>query len=147
MLTLCFLAAVEMKPLTLWACQSVAFIISARVAPFARAIMSRIFAPLLSARGAVALRSDLAADFLLALACFLGAAAFVLFLALGAPFFWLAPFFEGAFPGATVAPCSATAAALSLVSALVMVFLVVLFCACFAHDDSSLRLARKARQK
>ena len=107
MLTLCFLAAVEMKPLTLWACQSVAFMISARVAPLARRIMSRIFAPLLSARGAVALaaRSGFAA-FLLALASFLGAAALALFLALGAPFFWLAPFFEGAFSGATFAPCS-----------------------------------------
>ena len=74
---LCFLAAVEMKPLTLWACQSVAFMISARVAPFARPIISRIFAPLLSARGALALRSGLAA-FLLALASFFGAAALAL---------------------------------------------------------------------
>src|SRR5689334_4935516 len=100
-----------MNPRTLWACQSVAFMISARVAPFARAIMSRIFAPLLSARGAVALaaRSGLAA-FLLVLASFLGAAALALFLALGAPFFRLAPFFEGAFSGAVCAPCSATTA-------------------------------------
>src|SRR5580704_2196307 len=114
MLTLCFLAAVEMKPLTLWACQSVAFMISARVAPFARAIMSRIFAPLLSARGAVALRSGLTA-FFAALATFFGAAALALVpLAvswpLGAPFFWVAAFFEAAFAGATGAPCSATAA-------------------------------------
>jgi len=50
--TLCFLLAVEMKPRTLCACQSVAFMMSARVAPLARAIISRIFAPLLSARGA-----------------------------------------------------------------------------------------------
>src|SRR5580704_9863928 len=63
MLMLCFLAAIEMKPLTLWACQSVAFMISARVAPFARPIISRIFAPLLAPRGVVALRSDLAGAF------------------------------------------------------------------------------------
>jgi hypothetical protein len=37
-------------PRTPWACQSVAFMISASVAPFARPINSRIFAPLLSAR-------------------------------------------------------------------------------------------------
>src|SRR5580704_14782202 len=100
MLMLCFLAAVEMKPLTLWACQSVAFMISARVAPLARPIISRIFAPLLSARGAAALRSGLAA-FLPALAPFFGATALALaplavFLALGTPFFWLAGFFEEA---------------------------------------------------
>src|SRR5215468_1894531 len=85
-LTLCFLPAVLMNPRTLWACQSVAFMISASVAPLTRPIISRIFAPLLSARGAVALRSDLAAAFLLALASFFGAAALALFLALGAPF-------------------------------------------------------------
>src|SRR5580704_18781138 len=91
----CFLAAVERKPRTLWACQSVAFMISASVAPLARAIMSRIFAPLLSARGAVAFLLSFAP----ALAAFLGVAALALapclaplavFLALGAPFFWLA---------------------------------------------------------
>ena len=43
-----------------------------------------------------------------------------------APFFWVAPFFEGAFSGAPCAPCSATAAA-SLVSALVMLVIPVLF--------------------
>src|SRR5689334_14649520 len=112
MLMLCFLAAVEMKPLTLWACQSVAFMISARVAPLARPIMSMIFAPLLSARGALAsfLRAGLAA-FLAALAAFFGGALalapLAVFWPLGAPFFWLAPFFEGAFSGATCAPCSA----------------------------------------
>src|SRR5437879_2147125 len=119
MLTLCFLAAVEMKPLTLWACQSVAFMISAGMAPLTRPIISRIFAPLLSARGAVAFACAGLTDFLLALASFLGAAALALFLALGATFFWLPPFFEGAFPGATCAPCSAPAAVLSLVSAFV----------------------------
>src|SRR5438552_11387664 len=50
----CFLAAVERNPRTLWACQSVAFWISARVAPFGRPISARIFAPLLSARGVLA---------------------------------------------------------------------------------------------
>jgi len=52
-----------------------------------------------------------------ALAAFAGLA---LFLALGAPFFGLAPFFEPPFSGATGAPCSATAATLSVVSALFM---------------------------
>src|ERR1019366_8174783 len=53
-LTSCFFPAVEMKPRTLCACHSVAFMISARVAPLARPISPRIFAPLLSGRGAVA---------------------------------------------------------------------------------------------
>src|SRR5437667_12322633 len=106
MLMLCFLAAVEMKPLTLWACQSVVFMISARVAPLARPIISMIFAPLLSARGALVsfVRAGLAA-FLPALAF----APLAFFWPLGAPFFWLAPFFEGANSRATCAPCSATA--------------------------------------
>src|SRR5713226_8030446 len=102
-----FLAAVEMKPRTLCACQSVAFMISARVAPLARPIMSMIFAPLLSGRGALAsfVRAGLAA-FLPALASFFGVVALVLatlagFSPLGAPFFWLAPFFEVAVSGAT----------------------------------------------
>src|SRR5713226_6083650 len=91
--------------------------ISARVAPLARPIISMIFAPLLSARGALAsfLGAGLAV-FLPALASLFGVAALVLaplavFWPLGAPFFWLAPFFDGAFSGATCAPCSATAAA------------------------------------
>ena len=42
---------------------------------------------------------------------FLGLAPLAVFWPLGAPFFWLAPFFEGAFSGATCAPCSATVAA------------------------------------
>src|ERR1700722_20069873 len=73
----CFLPAVEMKPRTLCACQSVAFWISARVAPLARAIISRIFAPLLSARGAAAFLSGFA-DLLLDLAAFIGVAALAL---------------------------------------------------------------------
>ena|ERR1700722_5143793 len=102
-------------------CQSVAFWISARVAPLARAIMSRIFAPLLSARGAAA--------FLLVfepvLAAFIGTGValppFAVFFALGAPFFWLAAFM-------------AAALSVALVSAVVMC-VGILFCACFAHDD------------
>src|SRR5277367_2212178 len=104
-----------MNPRTLCACQSVAFMISASVAPLARAIISRIFPPLLSARGAATLLAtvDLAAfvpTFAPALAAFVGAAALALasgfaplaaFLALGAPFFWLVAFLAGAFSGAT----------------------------------------------
>src|SRR6266849_11010445 len=130
-----FLAAVEMKPRTLWACQSVAFMISARVAPLARPIMSMIFAPLLSARGALAFSAGAGlAGFLPALASFFGAAAFALaplaaVWPLGAPFFWLAPFFEGAFSGATCAPCSATVAAFSVIVASAFVMVVNPFCA------------------
>ena len=50
----CFLAAVERKPRIECFCQSVAFTISARLAPLGRPISSRISAPLLSARGALA---------------------------------------------------------------------------------------------
>jgi hypothetical protein len=94
-----------MNPRTLCACQSVAFMISARVAPLALAIISRIFAPLLLARGAAALRPGLAAlllAFAPTLAAFFGAgplalapclASLAVFWPLGAPFFWLAPFF------------------------------------------------------
>src|SRR6202795_1425340 len=96
-------------------CQSVAFTISARVAPLGRAISSRIFAPLLSARGALAsLAWAGLAAFFPAVAPFFGEALalpLALFWPLGAPFFWLAPFFEEAFSGATCAPCSATTAA------------------------------------
>src|SRR2546425_2899707 len=99
----CFLPAVEMKPRTLCACQSVAFMISARVAPLGRPISPRIFAPLLSARGVLAslARVGLAA-FLPALAFCFGLAFVPLaaFWLLGAPFFRVAPFFEGAFSGA-----------------------------------------------
>src|SRR5205814_2265604 len=102
-----------MNPRTLCACQSVAFMISVRVAPFGRLIIARIFAPLLSARGVVAFAGLRLAAFLLALADFLVAAALVLpplafFWPLGAFFFRVACFFEEACSGATVAPCSAT---------------------------------------
>src|SRR4051812_34687421 len=102
--------------------------ISASVAPLACPIISRILAPLLSERGALAafVRSDLPAFLLLvkvALFAF-GAAALALpplaaFAPLGAPFFCLAPFFEGAASGATCAPCSA-AVAVVLASRLVI---------------------------
>ena len=70
--------------------------ISVRVAPLARAINSRIFAPLLSARGALAFLAGAGLAALLpTLAAFFGAAVLVLaplavFWPLGAPFFWLA---------------------------------------------------------
>src|SRR5215472_1592250 len=121
----CFLAAVERKPRTRWACQSVAFMISPRVAPLGRPISSRIFAPLLSARGAL---SSFAGAFFEAFPGFLvavGLAALPGFWPLGALFFGLAPFFEAALVDATVAPCSATPEATSVVvaSAFVMWFL------------------------
>src|ERR1700675_3908463 len=50
----CFLAAVDRKPRIECFCQSVAFAISASVAPLGRPISARIFAPLLSTRGALA---------------------------------------------------------------------------------------------
>jgi hypothetical protein len=44
---------------------------------------------------------------------------------LGAPFFWLAPFFEEAFSGAACAPCSATAAfCVALLLSFVIVFVL-----------------------
>src|SRR5215471_121726 len=129
----CFLAAVERNPRTLWACQFVAFMISARVAPCGRRISSRIFAPLLSGRGALASLAANLAVFLPVLASFFGATGcvlppFAVFWPLGAPFFWLVPFFDDVVSGATGAPCSATVAAVSVVVA--AVFMVVNpFCA------------------
>src|SRR4051812_45758733 len=94
--------------------------ISASVAPLACPIISRILAPLLSERGAGAafVGSDLPIFLLLVLAALFGfgAAALALppalpaFAPLGAPFFCLAPFFEGAASDATCAPCSAAVA-------------------------------------
>jgi hypothetical protein len=60
------------------------------------------------------------------LASFLGAAALTGFLVLGLPFFWLAPFFKGAFSDAPCAPCAATVAAMSWVYAFVMVVYLLL---------------------
>src|ERR1700722_2379513 len=98
--------------------------ISASVAPFARPIISRIFAPLLSARGVVLLARWSFAGFLLARAFFFGAGALAFpafggLVALGAAFFWLVRFFAEAFSGAPCAPCSATVAAV-VVGSLVM---------------------------
>src|SRR5277367_746202 len=112
MVTRCFLPAVEMNPRTLFACQSVAFIISASGAPLARAIISKIFAPLLSARGAAAFLAAFLLAFASLLEAFVGAVALALapssaplagLLALGAPFFRLEAFLAGAFSGATCA--------------------------------------------
>jgi hypothetical protein len=130
----CFLAVVERKPRIECFCQSVAFTISASVAPLGRPISSRIFAPLLSARGVLAslVWAGLAA-FLLALASFFGEAAGALPLALlwplGAPFFWVAPFFGEVSFGATCAPCSATVAAFSVIIASAFVIVLDPFCA------------------
>src|SRR5687768_4650117 len=98
-----------MNPRTLWACQPVAFIISARLAPLARLTRPRTFAPLLSGRRVPP--SFGPAVF----AVFFALVALAAFLALGAAFFLLATFFEAAFFGATFAPCTATAAAWSVV--------------------------------
>src|SRR5215471_7481668 len=130
-----FFPAVERNPRTLCACQSVAFMISASVAPTGRPISSRIFAPLLSARGALGSFAPVRLTvFFAALAGFFasaGLAPLAAFLALGASFLGLAPFFEAAFIGATGAPRSATAAAVSgvLASAFVVVMVVLVLSA------------------
>src|SRR5437762_6300360 len=137
-----------MNPRTLCACQSVAFMISVRVAPLGRLIMARIFAPLLSARGVLALAALRLPAFLLVLADFLGGVGLALpplafFWPLGAPVFRVACFFEEACSGATVAPCSATFAAV-LASALVILvspypFLRLVWRCFFGCDSSSTR--------
>src|SRR5688500_14327917 len=135
-----------MNPRTLCACHPVASISSASVAPLARPISSRIFAPLLSARGVLAcLRALLSTAFLVlvalavalpsfaGLASFLALPALAFFAPLGAPFFGLVFFFKVAFSGATGAPCSATVAAV-LASVFVMFVLVILSAVITAHD-------------
>src|ERR1035438_7921820 len=127
----CFFEAMLTNPRTVCFCHLVAFMISARVAPLARAIISSTFAPLLSGRGPVAL----ARGALAVLASFLGLVGLALPLAtfwpVGAPFFWVAAFFEESVSGAPGAPCAATVAALSLVLAFAffILVLVILFCA------------------
>src|ERR1017187_9560148 len=82
-----------MNPRTLWACQPVVFISSARLAPLVRLINSRTFAPLLSGRRVAASLVRAALGAFLGLASF-GAAALAFFAAfgpLGAAVFWLAP--------------------------------------------------------
>jgi hypothetical protein len=56
----------------------------------------------------------------------LGLPLLALFWRVGAPLSALAAFFEEAFSGATVAPCSATAAAVSVVAAFSVVILVLI---------------------
>src|ERR1035437_8022320 len=106
-----------MKPRTGCFCQPIFSMISASVAPFFRWSMATTWAVLVPSRGPAL--SGAFAAFLGALAVFLavvgflGAAALAplaLFWLLGATFFGLAAFFEGACSGATGAPCSATAA-------------------------------------
>src|ERR1017187_987418 len=90
-----------MKPLIEWFCQSVALAISAMVAPLGRRRRSRTMLFFENSRGTTA-SFTLGAFLLVAfsLACFFGAALaclvafFAPLLALGAPFFWLAAFFE-----------------------------------------------------
>jgi hypothetical protein len=85
----------------------------------------------LSARGVLASLAGAGLAFLPALASFLGAALILpplaAFWPLGAPFFWVAPFFEEAFSGATCAPCSATVAAFSVILASAFVMGVAFF--------------------
>src|ERR1019366_513668 len=86
-----------MNPRTLWACQPVVFISSARLAPLVRLINSRTFAPLLSGRRVAASLVRAALGAFLGLASF-GAAALAFFAAfgpLGAAVFWLAPLLRG----------------------------------------------------
>jgi hypothetical protein len=80
-------------------------------------------------RGALVSLAWAGLAFLPALASFFRLVALAPFLALGAPFFWLAPFFEEAFSGATCAPCSATVAAFSVIVASAFVIMVNPFCA------------------
>ena len=73
-----------------------------------------------SARGVLASLAWAGLAFLPALASFFGEALdlpLALFRLLGAPFCWLALFFEEAFCGATCASCSATVAAFSVIVA------------------------------
>src|ERR1019366_6913451 len=130
-----FFIAPAMKPRTVCFCQPIFSMISASVAPFFRWSMATTWAVLLPSRGP-ALSGVFAAlgalvAFLLALASFFGAALVLAPLAafwpLGVPFFWLAAFFEGAFSGATGAPCSATAAvSVGLVGSVVFMLVFIL---------------------
>src|SRR5271166_2089171 len=100
--------------------------ISASVAPFARPIIARIFAPLLSERGALAFARGPFVGVMLALPFFFGAEALAFpalacFWPLGGAFFWLARFFEEAFSGAPCAPCSATVAGVLVCSLVILI--------------------------
>src|SRR5688500_1662792 len=125
--------------------------ISARVAPFGRLIISIILAPFPSARGALLFFAVTGlVAFFAALPSFFGAAAFALRpLAAGcavcAPFFLGAPFFDLPLVGATCAASAATAAGFSEVSMFVM--FVSPFLRLFGAHDSSLRSCGKASEK
>src|ERR1035437_2245881 len=127
-----------MNPRTLWDCQPVAFISSARLAPLERLTSSSTLAPLLSGRSALVALAGLAA--FLALGSFGAALGFplALFWPLGAPFALAAPFVEEPFSGATWAPCAATAAGCSVASTSVMVVCGPFWRFVSTHDDSSL---------
>src|ERR1039458_8873666 len=120
-----------MNPRTLCACQPVAFMILLRVAPPGRFRRSRTLAVLLPSRaplafGVAALAAFLAgATFLGLAAAALGFPPLALFWLLGAPFLVLAPFFEVPFPGATCAPCAATAAEGAVLAAVSVVIFVL----------------------
>src|SRR5437763_7276208 len=142
---LCFLAAVDKKPRTLWACHCVTFIISARVDPWGRPISSRILAPLLSARGRAAAPAGTGLSFVAArfLRSPLRLSSVGVLCPLCALFLALAPVLEELLSGAAVAPVAPALGAVSRLSALVI---SVSFCAVFAHDDGSLRCHGKARE-
>src|SRR5437899_1456367 len=91
--------------------------ISDRVAPLGRPIISRIIFPLPCARGLAAFRRD----FVSVLACLVAFAAVPGFRFLGEPFLWLATFFDALFCGAPVAPSAVTAAAVSLACSFIIV--------------------------
>src|SRR5256885_11467405 len=119
---LCFLAAVDKKPRTLWACHCVTFLISARVDPWGRPISSRILPPLLSARGRAAAPARTGLGFLAArfLRSPLRLSSVGVLCPLGALLLALAPVFEGLLSGAAVAPVAPALEALSRVPALVI---------------------------
>ena len=93
-------AAVERNPRTLCACQSVAFLDLGQARPF-RPPDRFQYPCALALGGVLASLAGAGLDFLPALASFFGKAALALrlalFLPLGAPFFWVAPFFGEAF--------------------------------------------------
>src|SRR5688572_22412596 len=105
-----------MNPRTLCACHPVAAMISGRVAPLARPIISRIVAPLLSLGGAF-----FRAAFLPGFAGLLEFAGRAAFPPLGAAFFRPPTSFAGAFCGVGDAPVSTTAAAVSWISLFILI--------------------------
>jgi len=99
-LSRCFLIRVPLtKPRTVWGCQPVAFMISAKLAPLGRRISSSTSAFLLPSRASAFALGRVA------LFSFLEAVALALFPALGAPFLRLAAFLALTFFVATFAPC------------------------------------------